>query len=219
MVMHGFPTTIMSDTAMVAVHTQAVARGAPEKFIISDLSFLTYKKSMSESINAVQKLMQAGAHAVKLEGAYGNEALIQILRDSGVPVMGHIGLTPQHFHALGGYKVQGRSEELAQDLIRQAEILENSGCFSIVLECIPTKLAATITEKVQIPTIGIGSGPFVDGQVLVFQDLLGMQNDFKPKFVKTYLDGFNLIQNAVNHYVKDIQDGVFPDLEKHSFHG
>lgn len=217
MVMHGFPTTIMSDTSMIVTHTRSVVRGAPGKFIISDLSFLSYKKSLSESVDAVQKLMQAGAHAVKLEGTYGNEEFLKILRESGVPVMGHIGLTPQHLHALGGYKVQGRSEDIANDLLRQADILQNSGCFSVVLECIPSTLAATISERLSIPTIGIGSGPYVDGQVLVFQDLLGMEKDFKPKFVKHYLEGFSLVQNAVNHYVKDINEGVFPDSEKHSF--
>jgi 3-methyl-2-oxobutanoate hydroxymethyltransferase len=217
MVMHGHPTTVTADTDMIVAHTQAVVRGAPGKFIIADLPFLSYKKSLHDSIDTVQKLMRAGAHAVKLEGAYGNEELIKILTQSGVPVMGHIGMTPQHFHALGGFKVQGRTEEMAQDLIQQALILEKVGCFSIVLECIPSKLAASITEKLKIPTIGIGSGPYVDGQVLVFQDLLGMQDDFKPKFIKTYIDGFGLIKNAVNQYVTDLVEGKFPDLDKHSY--
>lgn len=217
MVMHGYPNTLLADTSMLSAHVQAVAKGAPQKFIIADLPFLSYKKSLSESIDTVQVLMRAGAHAVKLEGAYGNEELIKILVESGVPVMGHIGLTPQHIHALGGFKVQGKTEELAEEIFQQALILEKAGCFSIVLECIPSKLAARITEALSIPTIGIGSGPFVDGQVLVFQDLLGLQKDFKPKFVKSYLNGFELIQKAVDDYVREVSEGHFPVLEKHSY--
>lgn len=216
MVMHGQPTTVQATTEMMAMHTAAVSRGAKDKFIVGDLPFLSYRKSLTENMNAVQSIMQAGAHAVKLEGASGNTGFIQHLADSGVPVMGHIGLTPQFVHLLGGYHVQGKSDDSAKRLVEEALALEEAGCFAIVLECVPTELARKISKELKIATIGIGAGPDTDGQVLVFQDLLGLNTDFKPKFVKKYLDGAELVTGAINKYHQEVKKGVFPDAD-HSF--
>lgn len=216
MVMHGHPTTVQATTEMMTMHTAAVARGAKDKFIIGDLPFLAYRKSLTENINAVQSIMQAGAHAVKLEGASGNTGFIQHLADSGVPVMGHIGLTPQFVHLLGGYHVQGKSDESAKRLIEEALALQEAGCFALVLECVPTELAAKISKELKIATIGIGAGPHTDGQVLVFQDLLGLNTEFKPKFVKKFLNGADLVTGALDDYNEAVKKGAFPDAE-HSF--
>jgi 3-methyl-2-oxobutanoate hydroxymethyltransferase len=216
MTMLGHTSTLPVSVETMALFTAAVIRGAGDKFVIADLPFLSYRKSLSENVAAAAALMQAGAHAVKLEGAAGNCELIRHLVDSGVPVMGHIGLTPQSINQLGGYRVQGREAVAAQKLIQAAHDLEKAGCFSIVLECVPSPLARKISQELQIPTIGIGAGPDTDGQILVWQDLLGLNTDFKPKFVRTYLDGAASIQNAVNKYVEDVGNGGFPN-EKESY--
>lgn len=211
MTMHGFQTTVSATTEMMALHTAAVARGAKDKFIVGDLPFMAYRKALSDNINAVQAIMQAGAHAVKLEGTSGNTGLITHLVESGVPVMGHIGLTPQFVNQLGGYRVQGKTEAGAKRLMEEARALEQAGCFALVLECVPTELAAKITRELKIATIGIGAGAGTDGQVLVFQDLLGLNTEFRPKFVKKYLDGAGLVSGAIDAYVKEVKEGVFPD--------
>ena len=216
MTMHGFQTTVSATTEMMALHTAAVARGAKDKFIIGDLPFLAYRKSLADNINAVQALMQAGAHAVKLEGVAGNAGLISHLIESGVPVMGHIGLTPQFVNMLGGYHVQGKTDESAKRLKEEARALQDAGCFALVLECVPTPLAAEITRELKIATIGIGAGNGTDGQVLVFQDLLGLNTDFKPKFVKKFLNGAELFTGAIEDYNDAVRQGGFPDAE-HSF--
>ncbi|MEZ0225242.1 MAG: 3-methyl-2-oxobutanoate hydroxymethyltransferase [Alphaproteobacteria bacterium] len=216
MTMHGHPTTVQATIDVMAMHTAAVARGAKSKFIVGDLPFLSYRKSLTENVNAVQALMQAGAHAVKLEGASGNTGFIQHLADSGVPVMGHIGLTPQFVHLLGGYHVQGKTDESAKRLIEEALALQEAGCFALVLECVPSDLARTITKELKIATIGIGAGPDTDGQVLVFQDLLGLNTEFKPKFVKKYINGAQLFVDAIEEYTEEVRGGVFPDAD-HSF--
>lgn len=216
MTMHGHPTTVQATIEMMTMHTAAVARGAKSKFIVGDLPFLSYRKSLSDNVNAVQSLMQAGAHAVKLEGASGNTGFIQHLADSGVPVMGHIGLTPQFVHLLGGYHVQGKTDESAKRLLEEALALQEAGCFALVLECVPSDLAAKISRTLKIATIGIGAGPDTDGQVLVFQDLLGLNTEFKPKFVKQYMDGAGLFVNAIDTYNKEVRKGAFPDAD-HSF--
>lgn len=213
MTMHGFPSTVMATIEMMALHTAAVNRGAPEKFIIGDLPFLSNRKSLSDNMNAVEKLMQAGAHAVKLEGAAGNTDFVKHLVCSGIPVMGHIGLTPQFIHQLGGYRVQGKTEEGAKRLKEEALALQEAGCFSIVLECVPANVAVEISKSLAVPTIGIGAGAGTDGQVLVFQDLLGLNTGFRPKFVKTYLDGASLVRNAIDAYADDVKKGIFPDAE------
>lgn len=216
MTMHGHKTTLNASVNMMALHTSAVARGAGEKFIVADLPFMSYRKSLSANMTAVEKIMKAGAHAVKLEGAAGNLELVRHLVDSGVPVMGHLGLTPQSVNQLGGFKVQGRDEKAQRIISEHALQLQDAGAFSVVLECVPTSLAKKITDSLEIPTIGIGAGPHCDGQVLVMQDLLGMNIDFKPKFVKTYLNGFELVKLAFNTFHQEVTSGTFPS-EKESF--
>lgn len=217
MVMHGHSTTLPIDVDIMALHVQAVAKGISKKFIIGDLPFLSYRESVEQSMRAVKKIMQAGAHAVKLEGAIGNLALIEHIVNSGVPVMGHLGMTPQSVYQLGGFKVQGKQASQAQQIKTQAEQLQSAGCFAIVLECIPSELANTITENLQVPTIGIGSGPHTSGQVLVWQDLLGMNMDLQPKFLKKYLNGFELIKTALNNYHEEVKGVVYPDQIEHVY--
>lgn len=213
MTMHGFKDTLSATIEMMTLHTAAVARGARDKFIVSDLPFMSYRKSLNKSISAVEALMRAGAHAVKLEGASGNLKLIRHLSESGVPVMGHLGLTPQFVHHLGGYRVQGKTEAQAIKLKQDACLLQEAGCFAIVLECVPSKLAAEITRELSIPTIGIGAGPDTDGQVLVFQDVLGLNAAFKPKFVKAFTDGYQHLKQSIEKFVADVKTGEFPQDE------
>jgi len=217
MTMHGYTTTVPATVEMMVVHTQAVARAITRKFILGDLPFLSYRKDLNSNMDAVQLLMQSGAHAVKLEGAIGNIELIKHVVHSGVPVMGHIGLTPQSVHQLGGFKVQGKEDAAAQELLEQARRLEDAGCFSLVLECVPSALAKRVTDSLHIPTIGIGAGPYTSGQVLVFQDMLGMQNDFQPKFLKTYMNGFDAIKNALNDYHREVEAVAYPDEVTHCY--
>lgn len=216
MVMHGFENTLNATANLMALHTRAVTRGAPQKFIVADLPFLSYRSDLRTGMDAVRKVMQSGAHAIKLEGAVGNLDFIRHCVDSGVPVMGHLGLTPQSIHQLGGFKVQGKNPEAFQKLIDDAQALQDAGCFSLVLECVPGNLAQAITESLTIPTIGIGAGSLTDGQVLVLQDMLGMNSEFSPKFLRKYLDGFALIQEALNRYHEDVQTRNFP-LEKETY--
>lgn len=213
MTMHGYKDTVAATLPMMALHTAAVSRGASNKFLIADLPFLSYRKSLSRNVSAAQTLMQAGAHAVKLESAAGNTRLIQHLVESGIPVMGHIGLTMQLVNMLGGLKVQGKSANDADRLKQDALALQEAGCFSIVLECLPNQLAKEITRALHIPTIGIGAGSDTDGQVLVLQDLLGMNIDFKPKFVKNFINGFEHIRTGVENYVNEVKTGGFPSDE------
>jgi 3-methyl-2-oxobutanoate hydroxymethyltransferase len=213
MIMHGHATTIPATVEIIALHTQAVAKGVQNKFIIGDLPFCSYRESLSNTMHAVEKIMQAGANAVKLEGADGNESVINHIVHSGVPVMGHIGMTPQSIHQLGGFCVQGKDRAGAETLIDQALRLEKAGCFAIVLECIPNKVAKTITDQLTIPTIGIGAGPNVSGQVLVLHDLLGIYDTFKAKFVKSYINGHSLIQNALNEYNREVKLRQFPSQQ------
>lgn len=217
MVIHGYATTTNATVEMMVLHTQAVARGINNKFIIADLPFMSYRKSLRDTVCAVEKLIQAGAHAVKLEGATGNLETIKHIVESGVPVMGHIGLTPQHIHALGGFKVQGKITTAQQQLIQQAKSLEEAGCFSIVLECVPADLAQKITQHLTIPTIGIGAGPKTDGQVLVMHDLLGLQTAFKPKFLKQYLSGEKIFQESINNYAMEVKTERYPLQDIHTY--
>lgn len=216
MVMLGHATTLDVSAGVMAHHTAAVVRGAGDKFVIADLPFMSYRKGLTANMNAVEKVMKAGAHAVKLEGAAGNLKLIRHLVDSGVPVMGHLGLTPQSVNQLGGFKVQGRDANAQKKIMEAALQLQEAGAFAVVLECVPSKLAKEITAALDIPTIGIGAGIDCDGQVLVLQDMLGMNQGFKPKFVKTYLDGFNTIKGALNQFHQEVSTEVFPS-EKESY--
>jgi len=207
MVMHGYSDTVQATTEMLAVHTRAVRLGAPDKFLIADMPFLTFGGSLDRALDCVRQLMAAGAQAVKLEGACD---LVRPLVGAGIPVMGHLGLTPQSVHALGGYKVQGRSEEAAERLVQDALELQAAGCFALVLECIPSELGARVTRELSIPTIGIGAGPDTDGQVLVLQDMLGAQTTFQPKFVRRYADVASVVQGAVASFARDVREGAFP---------
>jgi len=216
MVMHGHPTTLNASVKLMALHTAAVARGASNKFIVGDLPFLSYRKDLSSNMTAIGEIMKAGAHAVKLEGARGNLKLIEHTVDSGVPVMGHLGLTPQSIHQLGGFKVQGKEQKEHDQIIQDAIDLEKAGCFSLVLECVPMALAKEISKTLKIPTIGIGAGVHTDGQVLVLQDMLGMNKDFHPKFLRTYMNGFEQIKSAFNQFHQDVSSEVFPS-EKESY--
>ncbi len=212
MTVHGHPHTTAATIEMMTLHTEAVARGT-NKPIVGDLPFMSYRKSKDETMNAVHNLVNAGATAVKLEGSDGNLETIHHIVHSGVPVMGHIGLTPQHVYTLGGYKVQGKTEESKNLLIQQALELQQAGCFAIVLECVPSELASTITSKLDIATIGIGAGPYTDGQILVWHDMLGIQDEFKPKFMKRYLNSAELKQKALDQYTKEVEEVSFPGIE------
>jgi 3-methyl-2-oxobutanoate hydroxymethyltransferase len=210
MVMHGHEDTLPATVEMMCTHVSAVKRGAPKKFIVADMPFMSFRSDFATNVRNVRMLMQAGAHAVKLEGYVGNTDFVRHVVDSGVPVMGHIGLTPQSVHGLGGFRVQGRSEEHARKLIEGARELENAGCFSIVLECVPGALAAEITSTLKISTIGIGAGAACDGQVLVLHDLLGLNQGFSPKFLRRYMEGAELIKTALESYCDDVKEGRFP---------
>jgi 3-methyl-2-oxobutanoate hydroxymethyltransferase len=216
MVMHGYPSTVHADVEMMATHVRAVSQGAPNKFIIGDIPFLAHRKGRKALIDSVEGLMKAGAHAIKLEGAQGHLEDISYVVQSGVPVMGHLGLTPQSVNQLGGFKVQGKGEDTAKSIFEDALALEKAGCFSIVLECIPAPLGCKITKALNIPTIGIGSGSDTSGQVLVLQDLLGMDPSFQPKFVRRYLNGYALIKEAMNQFDADVKSNDFP-VKKESF--
>lgn len=216
MVMHGFTNTINASNEMLAYHTAAVVKGAPNKFIVADLPFLSYRKSLDENMKSVEILMKAGAHALKLEGAAGNLELIKHIVSSGVPVMGHLGLTPQSVHTLGGFKVQGKDADSKSLILSESKKLEEAGCFSLVLECVPSDLAKQITKELHIPTIGIGAGPGTDGQVLVLQDMLGFSDEFKPKFLRQFMNGKSHFIEAFNHYHQAVVEVSFPN-EKESY--
>jgi 3-methyl-2-oxobutanoate hydroxymethyltransferase len=215
MVMHGYPSTLYADVPMMASHTAAVLRGAPDKFVIADMPFLSFRKGLHAAMDAAHALMCAGASAVKLEGVDGHEDVIAHLVQSGIPVMGHIGLQPQSIHAAGGYRVQGRSAESAQTILRQAADLEQLGAFAIVLECVPRSLADHVTKSLKmIPTIGIGAGPDCDGQVLVLQDLLGMNLDFSPRFARAFGQLGSGAAEACASFDASVKNGLFPAPEE-----
>lgn len=211
MVMHGESSTLPIDYQTMALHVRAVAKGAPNKFIIGDMPFLSYRKSLDENMQAVEALMKAGAHAIKLEGVNGNEALIKHIVDSGIPVMGHLGLTPQSVNQFGGFKVQGKTADAQARIIAEAKTLESLGCFSVVLECIPADLTQELVKHTEMITIGIGAGAGVDGQVLVLQDMLGFSSSFRPKFLRRYLNTEQLFLDAFNAYAKDVKSQHYPD--------
>ncbi|BBM82708.1 3-methyl-2-oxobutanoate hydroxymethyltransferase [Candidatus Uabimicrobium amorphum] len=213
MVMHGFESTLHATTEMMALHASAVCRGT-SKFVVVDMPFLSYRKGVAQAIDHVQTLMHSGAKAIKLEGVTGHEDVIQHIVHSGVPVMGHIGLTPQSIHQIGGFRVQGKNEESAKILLQEAQTLEELGCFAIVLECVPSHVADEITKKLQIPTIGIGAGIETDGQVLVLQDLLGMDDQFRPKFLKHYLAGKTHLSSALNQFDTEVKERIFPSKKE-----
>ncbi len=217
MVVLGYENTLPVTMEDMLRHTAAVVRGTKRAMVVGDMPFMSYQLSPEQALeNAGRFIKEAGAHAVKLEG--GEEVLdaIKKITSAGIPVMGHIGLTPQSIHRIGGYRVQGREKEQAEKLKKDAKLLEEAGCFSIVLEAVPMELAKEITQTLSIPTIGIGAGPHCDGQVLVYHDVLGIFQEFKPKFVKRYANLREKIIGAVSEYVDEVRKGKFPD-ETHSY--
>lgn len=212
MVFAGHETTLPVTMDEMLYHTRSVARGARSAFVIADMPFLSYQCGHDEAVrNAGRFLKEAGAHAVKLEGS--DPGLVARLVRTGIPVMGHLGLTPQSIHVLGGFRAQGKTMEAAARLIEQAKALDIAGCFSIVLECVPTSLAVQVTQTVQAATIGIGAGIGCDGQVSVINDLLGLTTGYLPRHAKRYADFFNEGLAAVRTYVDEVRSGAFPSAE------
>ena len=217
MVIKGEEDTLAVTMDEIIYHTKAVKRGTKNALIVSDMPFLSYHVSIEQAVlNAGRLIKEGGANAVKLEGGAKVAAQVKAIVDAQIPVMGHLGLTPQSANAFGGFKVQGKDQSAAKQLIEDAVLLEKAGVFSIVLEGIPEKVAELITNSVSVPTIGIGAGKYCDGQVLVYQDMLGMFNDFVPKFVKQYANIGSVMREAISSYVREVEEGTFPE-EKHTF--
>jgi 3-methyl-2-oxobutanoate hydroxymethyltransferase len=217
MVVKGEANTLNVSIEQMAYHTAAVARGIARAHVVGDMPFMSYQANVDDALKNAARLLQAGASSVKLEGGRQIAPTVARLVEAGIPVMGHVGLMPQSVHAMGGFVVQGKDPESRQRVLDDALALEAAGAYAIVLEGIPVDLAAEITETLAIPTIGIGAGAGCDGQVLVIYDLLGLNPDFTPKFVKKYVDGAAVVSDAVRAYVDEVKRGVFPD-EDHSFH-
>jgi 3-methyl-2-oxobutanoate hydroxymethyltransferase len=217
MVVQGHDTTLPVTLDEVIYHCRAVARGTRRAHIVGDMPFMSYQSSLHEAmLNAGRLIKEGGAHSVKLEGGAQHTELVGKLVAAGIPVMAHIGLTPQSVHQLGGFKVQGRGDGEAEQLLQDALALQAAGAYAIVLEGIPSVIARTISEALHIPTIGIGAGPDCDGQVLVIYDLLGMNDSFKPRFVRRYENLATRIRTAVDSYAADVKSGAFPS-EQESF--
>ena len=217
MVTLGYDNTLAVTMDDVIHHTKAVSRGAKNALIVADMPFMSYHVNIEDSIKNAGRLIKEGkAHCVKLEGGSDILDKIEGIIKAQIPVMGHIGLTPQSINMFGGFKVQGKTINQIQKLIDDAKKLEEVGAFAIVLECIPEKISKIITESISIPTIGIGAGKYCDGQILVINDMLGMYSDFTPKFVKQYKNLKQDINEAINSYINDVKAGNFPE-EKHSF--
>jgi 3-methyl-2-oxobutanoate hydroxymethyltransferase len=210
MTMHGHSDTLVATPELMALHVAAVRRGAPQKFIVGDMPFLAHRGSLDQTLEAVALIMRAGAQALKIEGINGSEQTIAHIVESGVPVMGHLGLTPQSVHQFGGFKVQGTGDEAGPWLLKQAQKLQDAGCFAVVLECVPAPVAKFVTQNLEIPTIGIGAGADTSGQVLVLQDMLGLNVDFKPRFVRHFLEGFELLKGALDQYDRVVKTSEFP---------
>jgi 3-methyl-2-oxobutanoate hydroxymethyltransferase len=220
MVVLGYPDTLSVTVDDMVHHTAAVARGVSRALIVGDMPYLSYHVSVEESVRNAGRLIRAGAHAVKIEGGKPSRIrTVEAILDAEIPVMGHIGLTPQSVNAMGGFKVQGKGAEEARRLIDEAAALEQAGCFSLVLEGVPVELAGFITDRISIPTIGIGAGPHCDGQVLVFHDVLGLYEGHTPKFVRKYAHLAEEMKAALTNFLTDVRDGKFPDEKTESFHG
>ncbi|ACA18923.1 3-methyl-2-oxobutanoate hydroxymethyltransferase [Methylobacterium sp. 4-46] len=210
----GFDNTLPVSLAMMNHHVEAVARARPRALLVADMPFLTFHLDLPDTIRNAGGFLQRGAAAVKLEGGAARVPVVEALVACEIPVMGHLGLTPQSVNAMGGFKVQGRAVAQARRIVEDAKRLEDAGCFSLVLEGIPAELAARITEALAIPTIGIGAGPHCAGQVLVLHDLLGLLPGRKAKFVRTYVDGYGLLQAGLAAYAEDVRAGRFPGPEE-----
>lgn len=217
MVMLGHNSTLPVTMDEMLHHTRAVSRGVKDAFIVGDMPFMSYQGSLDEGIhNAGRFLKEAGANAVKLEGGGRVLPLVERVVDAGIPVMGHLGLTPQSVHQLSGYRVQGRSDEQAHQILKDAKDLQAAGVFALVLEAVPAHLAKEITDSLEVPTIGIGAGPDCDGQVLVYHDMLGITQGKAPKFVKRYADLGDQIGRAAKQFASEVAEGTYPGPE-HSY--
>jgi 3-methyl-2-oxobutanoate hydroxymethyltransferase len=217
MVVLGYESTIPVTMEDMLHHTKAVVRGTKKALVVGDMPFMTYTISVEDAMrNAARFIQEAGAQAIKLEGGVTVAPAVKRIVDAGIPVMGHIGLTPQSVNQLSGYKIQGKTAETANKLIEDASALEQAGAFAVVLETVPAPLAVLITQRIGIPTIGIGAGPGCDGQVQVINDLLGSFSDFVPKHAKQYARMSDIIMKAVTEYQNEVKSGFFP-TEKHSF--
>lgn len=217
MVCLGYEDTLSVTMEDMIHHTKAVSRGVKNTLVVADMPFMSYQTSVYDAVvNAGRLIKEGRAHVVKLEGGVEVCDKIEAIVKASIPVMAHIGLTPQSVNTFGGFKVQGKDEEAAKKLIEAALAVEKAGAFAVVLECVPAKLAEIITKKLSIPTIGIGAGCNCDGQILVYQDMLGMYSDFTPKFVKKYENLSEKMNIAFKRYIEEVKDGVFPS-EEHSF--
>ncbi|MCI9596303.1 MAG: 3-methyl-2-oxobutanoate hydroxymethyltransferase [Firmicutes bacterium] len=217
MVCLGYEDTLPVTMEDMIHHTAAVTRGAKNALVVADMPFMSYQTSVYDAVMNAGRLIKEGhAQAVKLEGGFEVTAQIEAIVKASIPVVGHIGLTPQSVNAFGGFKVQGKSEEAAQRLLDEARAVEKAGAFAVVLECVPEKLAARISQEISIPTIGIGAGAGCDGQVLVYQDMLGLFSDFTPKFVKKFANVGDMVKDAFEEYIKEVQESTFPASE-HTF--
>ncbi len=217
MVMLGYEDTLSVTMEDMIHHTRAVARGANKALVVADMPFMSYQTSVYDAVCNAGRLMKEGrAHAVKLEGGSQFAEHIRAITNASIPVVAHLGLTPQSLNAFGGFKVQGKSEQAAKKLLADAKAVEEAGAVAVVLECVPAKLAELITKQLRVPTIGIGAGADCDGQVLVYQDMLAMFGDFKPKFVKQFAQIGDRMKEAFGKYIEDVKSGAFPAPE-HTF--
>ncbi len=217
MVVLGYDSTVPVTMDEMIHHTKAVRRGTRYAFLIGDMPFMSYQVSKEEAVrNAGRFMKEAGCDAVKLEGGYEVAQATEAIIDAGIPVLGHLGLTPQSISKLGGFKIQGKDAEAARKMLDEAALLEKVGCFGIVLECVPDMVAKLVTERLKIPTIGIGAGLYCDGQVLVTNDMVGLFDRFVPKFVKQYVKLSVSISEGLKKFKEEVEDGKFPDKE-HSF--
>lgn len=214
MTMQGYSTTLPVSMEEMIVYGRSVVRGCPDAFVIMDMPFMSYQISAAQALESAGRLIkETGAHCVKLEGGAAVCEQIKAITDAGIPVCAHIGMTPQSVNAYGGFKVQGKGEENAKRVLEDALAVQKAGAFMVVLECVPPKLAALITKKLDIITIGIGAGSACDGQVLVWQDMMGMSGDFKQKFVKRFAEIGQIMQEAFEAYDKEVKAGTFPAAE------
>ncbi len=214
----GHDSTLPARMDTMIEHAEAVRRGAPRAFVIGDMPYMSYQISIEEAIrNAGRFMKEARVDGIKLEGGREVAETIQALTRATIPVMGHLGLTPQSISMLGGFKAQGRSLEAAERIIEDAKILEEAGAFAILLEAIPAEVGKIITERSNIPIIGIGAGPYCHGQLLIVQDMLGLYKSFVPKFVKQYCNLYDIIKEAFKNYVQDVESRAFPELNRHCY--
>ena len=219
MTVYGEPNTLTATMETMVRHARAVARAAKRAVVVGDMPFLSYQAEPAKAVeNAGRFLAEAGCAAVKLEGGKRILPAVEAILAADIPVMGHVGLTPQSYRKFGGFKVQGREAESARQIREDAQALADAGCFAIVLECVPEALAAEITQDIAVPTIGIGAGPSCDGQVLVFHDVVGLTRDLRPRFVRRYADLSTVIEEAARAFTKDVKSGAFPSREE-SFTG